>query len=204
MPADSFRAVIDVVFPVAGQTLPRDHAQALQRALCECLPWLSGDAGAGIHAIKLVSGNEAQAMLPGRARLLVRVDESHVADMVALAGRDLTIGNYALKLGMPHVKPLLGHGTLYAVKVAANSADEVAFMAIIGQELSALGVGGETVCGKHQHQMVDGVVLDTFSLMLHALSPEHSLRLQAHGLGSHRLMGCGIFVPHRSAAAVGA
>jgi hypothetical protein len=38
--------------------------------------------------------------------------------------------------------------------------------------------------------------------MLHALSPEQSLRLQQHGLGPQRLLGCGIFVPHKSAAAV--
>ena len=27
--------------------------------------------------------------------------------------------------------------------------------------------------------------------------------LFGHGLGAHRLMGCGVFVPHKSAAAVG-
>jgi hypothetical protein len=40
--------------------------------------------------------------------------------------------------------------------------------------------------------------------MLHALPAEQSLRLQKRGLRPHRLMGCGIFVPHKSAAAVGA
>ena len=45
--------------------------------------------------------------------------------------------------------------------------------------------------------------MTTFSMMLHALVPEQSLRLQQHGLGPHRLLGCGLFVPHKSAAAVG-
>jgi CRISPR-associated protein Cas6 len=43
-----------------------------------------------------------------------------------------------------------------------------------------------------------------YSLMLHELSPDDSLRMQAIGLGKERKFGCGIFVPHKSAAAVGA
>ncbi|MEK7361238.1 MAG: type I-MYXAN CRISPR-associated protein Cas6/Cmx6, partial [Pseudomonadota bacterium] len=35
-------------------------------------------------------------------------------------------------------------------------------------------------------------------------SPEHSLRMQATGLGAERKLGCGLFIPHKSAAAVGA
>jgi hypothetical protein len=47
-------------------------------------------------------------------------------------------------------------------------------------------------------------VIAGFSLMLHGLSVADSLRVQRAGIGPHRLLGCGIFVPHRSAAAVGA
>ena len=57
MPADSFRAVIDVVFPVAGQTLPRDHAQALQRA------WVQ---------VWAVLAAEQVPTLPARMQLAVR------------------------------------------------------------------------------------------------------------------------------------
>jgi hypothetical protein len=65
-----------------------------------------------------------------------------------------------------------------------------------------LAIGGERVCGKRHSMVVSGGVLNTFSLMLHALAPEQSLRLQQCGLGPHRLLGCGLFVPHKSAAAV--
>ncbi len=40
--------------------------------------------------------------------------------------------------------------------------------------------------------------------MLDGLSAGDSLRVQQHGLGAHRRLGCGVFVPHRSAAAVAA
>lgn len=193
---------VDVVFPIDGQSLPRDHAEALQQALCAQLPWLGTDPLAGIHPIKLVPGNEDQAMLSRRARLLLRVGARHVPGLTALAGLDLDVAGHSLRLGTAHPRELQPHATLYAYKVLAGSADEMTFMTEVARELDVLAIGGERVCGKRQRMTVSGRVLDTFSLMLHALPPEQSLRLQQHGLGSHRLLGCGIFVPHKSAAAV--
>lgn len=193
---------VDVVFPLDGQSLPRDHAQALQQALCAQLPWLMTDALAGVHPIKLVPGSEDQALLSRRARLLLRVGARRAHELMTLAGLDLDVAGHLLRLGAPHLRELQPHATLYAYKVASDSADEVTLMAAVDRELAELGVGGERVCGKRQHMVVSGDALDTFSLMLHALPPEQSLRLQQHGLGLHRLLGCGIFVPHKSAAAV--
>jgi CRISPR-associated protein Cas6 len=34
-----------------------------------------------------------------------------------------------------------------------------------------------------------------FSLLAHGLSDEDSIKLQAHGIGGRRAMGCGIFNP---------
>jgi CRISPR/Cas system CSM-associated protein Csm4 (group 5 of RAMP superfamily) len=39
--------------------------------------------------------------------------------------------------------------------------------------------------------------------MLDGLEPEDALRLQASGIGPDRSLGCGLLVPHKSAAAVG-
>jgi hypothetical protein len=40
--------------------------------------------------------------------------------------------------------------------------------------------------------------------MLDGLTVEDSLRVLESGLGAHRRLGCGVFVAHRSAVAVGA
>ena len=61
----------------------------------------------------------------------------------------------------------------------------------------------QVICGKRQQRDWPAGVVTTFSLMLHGLTASDSLRLQELGLGRHRLLGCGIFVPHKSAAAVG-
>jgi CRISPR-associated protein Cas6 len=107
-----------------------------------------------------------------------------------------------LRLGPAHRRELQPHATLYAYKVAAESGDELSLMTAVAHELAGLAVRGERVCGKRQSMQVSGREVTTFSLMLHALAPDQSLRLQQHGLGVNRLLGCGIFVPHKSAAAV--
>ncbi len=195
-------AAVDVVFPIHGQTLARDHAQSLQQALCAQWPWLTQDALAGVHSIKLVPGAGESALMSRRTRLLLRVSAQRAEELMALTALDLDVAGHHLRLSTPHLRELQPHSTLYAYKVASESGDEVALMAALALELAALGVGGERVCGKRQAMMVSGRAMDTFSLMLHALPPEQSLRLQQHGLGSHRLLGCGLFVPHKSAAAV--
>lgn len=195
--------MLDAVFPVEGQFLAREHALALHAALAARWPWLDQDAMTGIHAIKLVAGASALALLSRRSRLLLRVRTERMPELLNLpTDFELDVAGQVLRLGPPHARPLQPHSTLYAYKLAANSADEVSFMQTVQQELADLGIGGERVCGKHACTLQDGVGSHTFSMMLHALTPAHSLRLQEHGLGPKRLLGCGLFVPHKSAAAV--
>ena len=194
--------VVDVVFPIDGKFLPRDHTQQLCEAVCQQWPQLAQEAMVGIHAIKLVSGGGEPAMLSRRAKLLLRVPRALAADLLACQGVSLQVDGLELQLGQPHARDLQPHTTLYAYQVAADSADEPAFMAQVARELAALGVAGERVCGKRQHMKLKHGVVNTFSLMLHALAPDQSLRLQHHGIGPHRLFGCGLFIPHISAAAV--
>lgn len=193
---------VDLIFPINGRFLPRDHAQALKDALCRAWPWLEAEPLAGVQGIKLVPGLEAQAMLSGRAKLLLRLSRPRATELLSSPAIDLEVAGQALHLDVPHVRELVPHTTLYAYHVAAADPDEVAFMTAVTRELAALGVGGERVCGKRQRLTLASGAVTTFSLMLHALAPEPSLHLQQHGLGPHRLLGCGIFIPHKSAAAV--
>jgi CRISPR-associated protein Cas6 len=149
-----------------------------------------------------VPGLDDVALLSKRSNLLLRVDVQRADALLALNGLDLQVAGHSLHLGPAHRRELQSHTTLYAYKMAAESADEIPLMAALAQELAGLVIGGERVCGKRQSMQVSGQVVNTFSLMLHALPPDQSLRLQHHGLGVHRLLGCGIFVPHKSAAAV--
>jgi len=194
--------VVDAVFPIKGETLPRDHAQSLRQFLCSRWPWLGTDELAAIHPIKVVQGNDDQALLSQRARLVLRIAACRSDELLSLTPMELNVAGHCVQLGQPHLRPLQANSTLYAYKVAVGDGDETRFMAEIERELRALEIGGERVCGKRQRMTVQGAMLDTFSLMLHSLPAQQSLRLQQHGLGPHRLLGCGIFVAHKSAAAV--
>jgi CRISPR-associated protein Cas6 len=194
---------VDVAFALEGVSLPRDHAQALAEALAAHLPWLAGHPTAGVHPVKLVPGGEPVAWLSQRARLLLRVPQAREAELAALAGRTLGVGGSTLRLGAPKSHALLPHGTLYAYFVAAADDDEVAFMRGVDADLAALGISCRTVCGKRQEKGTAPAMLVGFSLMLHGLNATDSLTLQRLGLGPHRGLGCGVFVPHKSAAAVG-
>jgi len=196
--------LVDLVFPLAGHSLPRDAAPALLAALQQEVAWLAQEPLAGIHPLKLVPGAGPQALLSQRTRLLLRLPRTRAEAAAALAGRTLQFGDQAVTLGTPHLRELLPHGTLYAHAVAAEGDDEAAFLQAVGDELQALQVRSHVVCGKRHSRSWPGQSLTTFSLMLHGLTQADSLRLQEHGLGRHRLLGCGIFVPHKSAAAVGA
>ena len=193
---------VDAIFSVEGQCLPRDHAQALQQSLCVLFPWLQQDAVAAVMPLKLVDGEGELVALSKRMQLVLRVQSSRMPDVLAVAGREVSVAGCKLRLDKPHFRELRPHATLYAYKVASAGQGELAFMESMNQELARLSIGGERVCGKRSQMTVSGQVLETFSLMLHALPPDQSLRLQQFGLGPHRLMGCGVFVPHKSAAAV--
>lgn len=194
-------AVVDVVFALAGASLPRDHAQSLAAALQRHLPWLPD--GAGVHRVNVVAGDGEPALLSRRARLAIRVGRDRVPQVAALAGSVLEVGGCTLRLGAAVQRELLAHGTLYAEVVTNASDDELSFIRTVERELELLAVRGRVVCGRRRmlHD-ADGAERTGYGLLVDQLSAEHSLRVQQHGLGTHRHLGCGVFVPHRSAAAV--
>jgi CRISPR-associated protein Cas6 len=197
-------AMVDVAFPLSGTGLPRDHRHPLAQALERALPDLAGWAGAGIHPVKVAAGAADAALLPARARLLLRVPRRCAVALGTLAGRELAVAGHRLRLGDPSPRELLAHGTLYAEFVLSESDDEAAFMSAVDAQLRDMGVQCRRVCGRRRLADGGGRELQGFSLMLYELSPADSLRVLDAGLGDGRRLGFGLFVPHRSAAAVAA
>lgn len=196
---------VDVTFALRGDALPRDHRRALAAALERHLPWLADPAHAGVHRINAVPGPGPTALLSQRTRLTLRVARERVDDLQRLLGAHLELDGHALQVGeRSQVRELLPHGTLYAHLVATDDDDELAFLASIGNELEASILPCRPICGRRQVIDNGGQALTGYSLMLDGLSTGDSLRVLESGLGRHRRLGCGLFVPHKSAAAVGA
>ena len=204
-------SVVDMVFPLRGTALPRDHRWALVGALSTALPWMKDEPGVCVHDVNLVHGSGGtgtgradSALLSARSRLVMRVPRERVPDLACLAGRALQVDEFPVQLGQAWARELLPHATLYAHFVASTQDDEAGFIRAMREELSALEARCHLVCGKAQRVRAATGEIDGYSLMLHGLSRSASMRVLQQGLGPYRLMGCGVFVPHKSAAAVGA
>lgn len=194
--------MVDIVFPIEGTTICRHYSHDLQNALQNEMPWISGDEQFSIHPIKLVTGDTDITILSRRAQMIVRGPRARCEEIKQLSGKALNLSGHVIRLGKSHEKELNPYSTLYAYHVVTDYANESDFMSKVSEELQALGISGERVCGKRHALGMPTHSLDTFSLMVHGLAPEPSLRLQEFGLGKHKQLGCGVFVAHKSATAV--
>lgn len=208
-PAEPVARMVDVAFalePAGPALLPREYRALLARALEDLLPWLAQAAGgapaAGVHRLNVSAGAGPQALLSRRTRLVLRVPRERSADALALAGTTLALGATRLHVGEGQVRELLPWGTLYAHCVSAPAGQaEIDFLHDVQQALRALDAPGRAICGRALS--LEAGAVQGFSLMVDGLSPGQALRLMDRGVGAHRRLGCGLFVPHKSAAAVG-
>lgn len=202
---DELRAeVVDLVFALRGSSIVADYAERLRSELHRCLPWLAGEALAGVHPLGGLSDADVGYYLSGRSRLTLRLPRGRVEQAQALSGQQIDLGE-AAEVGRVTVRELWPAKVLYSHFVSFGTADEEVFMAVAQREVEALGFRhARLICGKAQCSAGEGGDVRGFSLMVHGLAPEQSLHLQTSGLGGERQRGCGIFIPHKSVAAVGA
>jgi CRISPR-associated protein Cas6 len=197
---------VDLRFELRGERLPLDHGQALADAVCEQLPWLAGEPAAGIHAVRGAAMGGELLGISRRARLTLRLSQTRLDDALALAGRSLRLGEETLQVGAGKAWPISPSETVYARLVIAGPEDEARFAEALGGLLRALlgtaGAACQLVLGKPRALATRAGLRRGFSVLLHGMTPELSLRLQEQGLGELRLQGCGIVVPYKSIAAV--
>ena len=208
--------IVDLCFAIDCKSLPLDHAYALSQALHTALPWLEQDAVSGVHLIHVAeSGNgwvrpqetdNALLQLSRRTRMMLRVSKERIDDARALDGMVLDVAGFSLVVGEAVIKPLTALSTLFARHVVMNdpTMDEEAFLEQVVGEMHELGFKriSKVLCGRaHDLHLPDGVV-HTQSVMVAELEPEMSVLLQQKGIGSHRKMGCGLFLPHKGIKAV--
>ncbi len=199
--------VFDLVFRVRGERLAIDHAQALAEAL---LSRLDDETCSriGVHGVRLAgSGNgwqrpegaNSEIPLSRRARLAIRLhrDDRHVVE--AICNQSLQLGAHRLQVGECTPRKLSAIGSLYARAVCCDPGQsESEFLAQSAVALRELGIDvARMICGRSgEIRSADGVLF-TRALMVADLSPQESVCLQQQGLGVARLLGCGLFVPHR-------
>ncbi len=202
--------IVDVLFAIDCRQLPVDHAHALSNALQQALPWLADTPGLGIHTIHGAGSQNGWErpqhdtrsclQISRRTKLTLRASKAQAETLLrTLPGLTLDIAGHALTLGQGKTRPLSKDPTLFARHVVTTPGeDEARFLATAAETLASIDIRlRKALCGRSTALTTpDGAIL-TRSLMLASLTPDESIRLQQRGLGPHRLMGCGIFIPHK-------
>ncbi|MBK6401819.1 MAG: type I-MYXAN CRISPR-associated protein Cas6/Cmx6 [Rhodocyclaceae bacterium] len=195
--------VLDFVFGLQGRAIAIDYADRLWRALRESMSWLADEPGAGVHPLAGVSAGDFELYLTRRARLILRLPGWRAKAAAGLVGQRLDLGGEVGVSAMSE-RRLWPARVLYASFVSVGESDEGRFLERCQSDLAALGVGAaQLVCGKARRSVGREGEWRGFSLMIAGLDAPTSLRLQHRGIGGERGRGCGIFVPHKSVAAVG-
>lgn len=196
--------VVDVVYSIQCVRLPVDHAQVLSLAIQQQLPWFATEERAALHTIHVAeSGNgwvrpEDFIHVSRRTKLTLRVPKHRIEDAQQLSGKALDLGGHPLTVSAAVIRPLSALTTIFARYVTASEGDEPQFLRDVLAQLKALGVQPKKMlCGMEKSILATGGALRTRSLMLAELSVDESLILQQRGLGLHRKLGCGVFIPHK-------
>ncbi len=200
---DSEQVFITVQFPVRGEKLPTDHGYTLYSAISQIKPELHETKWLGIELISGVPFDKGLIALPMRgANLRLRIPADKFGEVISLAGKRLDIDGSIIRLGIPMARPLTPAATLYSRIVTIRGFMEVPeFLAAAQRQIAELEINARLELPKENRSRFRRIVtvkdkkIVGFSLIAHDLSDEDSLKLQSHGIGGRRAMGCGIFNP---------
>ncbi|MBU0688276.1 MAG: type I-MYXAN CRISPR-associated protein Cas6/Cmx6 [Gammaproteobacteria bacterium] len=188
-------SAIEISFDLHGESIPADYPHKLWDALLRIAPALAASEDVGVIPLR-GPNNNGELLLPKRSKLVLRLPLALQDVAMSLSEQALQIGSDTLQLGKGKIREIQPYSTLHAHLVAGPS-DEIEFMAMVDAALAALEVRSKLICGRHHSLNTDQQALSGFSLVMHDLTPEDSLRIQYAGMGSGRNLGCGIFVPHK-------
>ena len=199
--------VVDVTFSIVCRSLPVDHAHALSTALQQALPWLKDEEGAGVHPIHVADSSHGWMRpenpddllyLSRRTKLVLRLPQHRIQDARHLCGKTLEIAGNAMRVDAAAIRSLSTITTLFSRYVVADEDTENAFLEAMLAQLKAMGIRPtKMLCGMKKVIRTPEKPIRTGSLMLADLGAEEAVTLQQQGLGPLRLLGCGLFIPHK-------
>ena len=186
-----------------------EHAYPLYEALSMALSWLDEDEIAGIHPIygaesgngwqRPDDSNTALMYLSRRQKMTLRMPKQRLADIEELVGKTLNIAGHDLMVGKMTTRLLSDLPTVFSRRIIVdNGMDENQFLELMAEQIKSLNIGiRKMLAGRERQISTPDGILTTRSLMLADLEKEESIRLQETGLGLHRKLGCGLFLPQK-------
>jgi len=187
--------MVDLVFDLHGERLPASYPFALWAELVRRVPQLAENEQVCVLPLRVAAHNEL-ILLSRRTKLVLRVPNSLMEVAAKLAGAQLNVAESILSLGGMKTRAIQPYPTLHA-QLAAGADDEMEFVQAVQAHFAALEISANMICGRH-HTLTDGrQSISGYSLVVHDLKPEASIRLQCAGMGEGRQFGCGIFMPYK-------
>ncbi len=195
--------IINLSFPVIGIELPADHNHRLYAAICNKFSHLHDLKGLAINTITGIPDKQGKISLTHKSRLLLRLPVEAIAHVYLLAGETLEIGGYTIQLGDPELQTLKPIDTLRARLVTIKGYTEPdQFLGAAQRQLQALDINANIGIPANDKEEPKRLTLKIrnhtivgFGVVVSDLSPEDSTKLQIHGLGGKRRVGCGVFYP---------
>jgi CRISPR-associated protein Cas6 len=206
--------IVDLSYVIKCKCLPMEHMDALSTSLFAELPWLEENKLAAIHSIYgAESGNGWERTTdPGeliyfsrRQKMTLRLPKEHLSDAENLIGKTINVAGYDLEVGKSSIKKLSDLPTTFCRSIMIDRRmEEDDFLQWAFDELKALDITvRKMMAGKERVvKLADNSERITRSLMVADLEQAESVRLQQHGLGEGRKLGCGIFMPQKGIKSV--
>ncbi|MGV6826668.1 MAG: type I-MYXAN CRISPR-associated protein Cas6/Cmx6 [bacterium] len=209
--------VVDLLFSLECRELPVDHIHSLSKALQQALPELTEDPRFAIHEIHLAGSQNGwerpdpekgqNLILSRRTKMTLRVPSDRAGDVIGqLQGAELDINGYPLKVGKAKQRKLSSLCTIFARHIVLQPGEENDEELLLNRLVTELQEKDiqvrKALCGITQQFDTPEGPIYTRSILFADLNPDESIALQCDGLGEHRLLGCGIFVPHKGIEAV--
>jgi CRISPR-associated protein Cas6 len=194
---------VELSFGISGQTLPADHGYGLYSAIAHLCPKLHQLEGVSIQTITGIPDGQGQIYLTDKSRLRIRLEGEQVPLVYPLAGKQLTIGVHHIRLHIPQISMLEPAQMLRSrLVVIKKFLEPEPFLEAAKRQLNELEIQGRATIPMNKEGEPDRKAIKIkrysvvgFGLEVADLSDEDSIKLQVHGLGGKRRMGCGIFVP---------
>ena len=207
-PDQCSKCMVDLAFKLSGRDIPVEHARDLNQAVTSHLPWLGDQTDAGIHLIHgAASGNgwlrpggqSAALVLSRRTCLILRLPMHRLEQAKELQGAELLLEGHALRVGVGTARPIRANATQFARYVAGLDGEhEENFVDRVAGELVARRLHfSKLLCGRSHEIRTPDESIFTRGLMVAGLDSADSITLQEQSLGSGRLFGCGLFLPHK-------
>ena len=205
--------VVDLHYKIDCKQIPTCHAWELSQALYQVMPWIKDEPEVGVHQIHgATSGNGWERPPDGelihlskRTRMHLRVPVARIEEAAELVGKVLDIAGHSVAIGKMATKSIDPFSTIFSrYIVVSEGMTEDDFLQSVVEDLKSRGMEPrKLLCGMGHEFEANGERIETRSLMIADLDKAASVALQEVGVGLHRHLGCGIFVPHKGIKAVG-